>query len=59
MLGWSTAELKDHARSLLRAFARDLNSSLALNLRWQDGPAKVLAAIAERLGLPAKRNTND
>lgn len=51
MLGWTAKELKDHACSLVRTFAGDLSKSRGLNLRWEDGPAKVLAEIAKRLGL--------
>lgn len=59
MLGWTPEQLRDHARSLVRTFARDLNASLDLNLRWSDGPAMVLKAIAERLGLPAKEESGE
>lgn len=59
MLGWRPDELKDHSRSLLRTFSNDLNACLNLNLHWKDGTAKVLAAIAGRLGLPTRKVSHD
>lgn len=51
LLGWQPDELRDHARSLLRSFSRDLHEHNQLNIRWAEGEAKAVAAIAVRLSL--------
>lgn len=57
-LGWTLQELKDFAVATMRSFSDVLSTRLDLNLRWQDGEAKVLAAIAERLNL-TEQDPND
>ena len=48
------AGLEDCARALLRTLSADFSGTVGLNLRWADGEEKVLARIAERLGLPGR-----
>lgn len=55
LLGWSTEEIRDHARSLLRSFSTSLHVYNQLNIRWSDGVEKALLAIAERLNLPTRK----
>jgi hypothetical protein len=52
MLDWSPETLKDHFRSLLRSFSGDLHQSFNLNIVWEDGEARALATILERLKMP-------
>ena len=53
-LGWQLDELKAHAEHIIFFYSDNFDGLLDLNLRWSDGPEKVLAAIAARLNLPPK-----
>jgi hypothetical protein len=53
-LPWKADELADHAKYLLRKFAKDLSASLDVNIKWSDGEVEALAEIARRLGVGPK-----
>jgi hypothetical protein len=46
-------ELRDTAPNVIRAFSRAVSDMLDLHIRWSRGKDAVLAAVAQRLNLPA------
>ncbi len=55
LLEWDTEKLKINAQFILHRFSADLARLKDLNLKWSDGPDKVLRTIAERLNFPQPR----